>query len=159
MYEQILVALDGSELAERILPHAEALAEKFNSEVTLLRAITSLGTIIASTSSPSVLGQPSPMYPTVDPTELQSAEAVEATEYMQPVAERLATRGIRTVIATPEGSAAEAILEYASNNGTDLIAMTTHGRTGLGRTFLGSIADEVVRSAACPVLLIRVHEK
>jgi nucleotide-binding universal stress UspA family protein len=158
MYEHILVALDGSKLAETVLPHVEALAAKFGSQVTLLHAVTPLGTIIASTSSPNVLGQPSDMYPTVDPVELQDAEQEGAQGSLRKVAERLGQLGITTVIATPEGPAADAILEHARKEGTNLIAMTTHGRTGLGRMFLGSIADEVLRNSACPVLLVRVHD-
>jgi nucleotide-binding universal stress UspA family protein len=98
------------------------------------------------------------MYPTVDPVELQDAEQEGAQGSLRKVAERLGQLGITTVIATPEGPAADAILEHARKEGTNLIAMTTHGRTGLGRMFLGSIADEVLRNSACPVLLVRVHD-
>ena len=159
MYEQILVALDGSELAEQVLPHVEALAEKFGSNLMLLRAITPLGTIIAATTPPPMVGAPVITYPAVDPMELFNAELAEATEYLQKIAERLGARGLKVNIATPEGPAAEAILEHARTQGTDLIAMTTHGRTGLGRLLLGSVADEVLRNASCPVLIIRVRDE
>jgi nucleotide-binding universal stress UspA family protein len=59
----------------------------------------------------------------------------------------------------PEGTAAEMILEHARRMKTDLIALTTHGRSGLGRVVFGSVADEVLRKAPCPVLLVQVSEE
>lgn len=159
MYEHILVALDGSELAERVLPHAEALAGKFGSSVTLLRAITSLDSILAATAPTPMIGQPVVPYPSVDPTELLDAERAEATEYLQKVAERLSKGGIQVTIATPEGPASDAIVDHAHTKGVNLVAMTTHGRGGLGRLILGSVADDVLRRVACPLLLVRVGEE
>jgi nucleotide-binding universal stress UspA family protein len=79
----------------------------------------------------------------------------EDVTYLNRVKQRLAKDGIDVDTEQPEGRAAEAIVASARKHQADLIAMTTHGRSGLGRALLGSVADEVVRTAPCPVLLVR----
>jgi nucleotide-binding universal stress UspA family protein len=154
-YDRILVALDGSEPGEQILPHVEALARAFNSTVILLRATTPPETIIAQTTP---VGEP--VAPGIlDPTELVEAEQLDASDYLQDVAARLRARGLTSRIEQAEGSAADLILESAAATGADLIAMTTHGRGGLERLVFGSVADHVLRHATCPVLLVRVVEE
>jgi nucleotide-binding universal stress UspA family protein len=95
----------------------------------------------------------------VDPTPVIEQERSEATLYLERVGERLINRGLSVVWKQPEGSASEAILEHAQASNADLIALTTHGRGGLGRAVFGSVADEVLRRARCPVLLLRVTEE
>ena len=156
MYRQVLVALDGSVLAERVLPHVEWLAEKSGATVMLLRATTSVERIIAESSQ---FGQAAvPMTSGVDATELVNAERAEASEYLDEVAGRLRGRGITVETMTPEGSADQEILEAARRLPADLILMTTHGRSGLGRLVFGSVAEGVLRSSPCPVLLIRASD-
>ena len=153
MYGRILVALDGSEVAERILPHVEALAEKFGSTVTLLQATTPPETLVAaSTAEPGAAAA-------VDPTPTIEAERHETQRYLEAVTDRLRRRGLAVESESPQAGAAEIIVERASELGADLIAMTTHGRGGLGRLVFGSVADAVLRSATCPVLLVRVRDE
>jgi nucleotide-binding universal stress UspA family protein len=153
MYTRILAALDGSDLAEQILPHVEALAEKFSATVTLLRATTPVQQVVAAE-----LGIEGVF---VDPMLIIEEERREAARYLEQVAEHLRRRGITVQCVQPEGSPAETILEYARGTNTDLIALTTHGRGGLGRLIFGSVADEVLRKAVCPLLLVRAtnHDK
>jgi nucleotide-binding universal stress UspA family protein len=155
MYARIVVALDGSPLAEQVLPHVEALATRFDSTVTLLRTTTAPGTIIAETTAPttSVAG------PVVDPTPIVEAERREATAYLVSLADRLREQGLTIESEVSEGSAARVIVERAQALRADLIAMTTHGRGGLGRLVFGSVADAVLRSAACPILLVRLNQR
>jgi nucleotide-binding universal stress UspA family protein len=158
MYSHILVALDGSELAERVLPHVEALAEKFGSTLTLLRA-TPMHTLAVA---PSPIGLPMSPPPSASTMEALD-EAIEyehqaAGEYLRKLAETLKARGLQVNLETVNDHPAHAIIGRASALGADLIAMTTHGHTGLERLFLGSTAEEVVRKAPCAVLLVRVHE-
>jgi nucleotide-binding universal stress UspA family protein len=153
VYQHILVALDGSELAEHILPHVEALATKFGSRVTLLRATESIGTIVAETTPGSVADGGA----YVDPRPILEAEQGEAHSYLAPLAERLKAQGLNVDFEVPEGPASDAILRRAHEMRADLIAMTTHGHGGLGRLVFGSEADRVLRRSACPVLLVRVH--
>ena len=151
MFSRILVALDGSTAAEEILAHVEALAEKLGATVILLRAIPALERAVAAQAGVAA--------GFVDPTPVIEQERSEATNYLERVGERLISRGLSVVWQQPEGSASEAILEHAQASNADLIALTTHGRGGLGRAVFGSVADEVLRRARCPVLLLRVTEE
>ena len=154
MYARILVALDGSELAERVLPHAEALAGKFGAAVTLLRGTTPPGAMIsgAAAGAAPVAG------PVVDPTPIIEAERSDAATYLNAVATRLRALGLAVDSVQPEGPAADVIIEEIQRSRADLVMMTTHGRSGLGRLVLGSVADEVLRRAPCPVFLVRATE-
>ncbi len=154
MYEQIVVALDGSPLAEQILPHVEALAEKFNSTVTLVRAMLSAAQI-AAMLEPSVGGVP------LDPTLIEETidiERAEATSYLSQVASALRQRDLKVETESAEGPADEVIAECAERVKADLVALTTHGRSGLSKLVFGSVADSVLRKAPCPALLVRVRE-
>jgi nucleotide-binding universal stress UspA family protein len=75
--------------------------------------------------------------------------------YLERVRARLASEGVDATVAALEGRAGFQILRYAQENNASLLCMTTHGRSGLARIVLGSIADEVLRQAPCPVLLRR----
>ena len=95
----------------------------------------------------------------VDPTPTVAAQQEEALAYLREVQRRLTARAIAADRALPEGEPAATIVAHALERGADLIAMTTHGLGGLGRALLGSVADDVVRQAPCPVLLVRVGER
>ena len=154
MYTSILVALDGSELAELVLPYVEAIAEKFDSVVVLVRAISSVEEILSRSS----LAATSVTVPVTDPIPLIDAEREESLEYLDGVAERLRARGTTVVCQAPEGPAGDMILQESRSRQVELIAMTTHGRSGLGRLVFGSVAEHVLRQAPCPVLLVRVSK-
>jgi nucleotide-binding universal stress UspA family protein len=156
VYEHLLVALDGSDAAEEVLPHVEALAEKFGSTVTLLRAVVSVETLLAETaSSGPAVGD---VAPPVDPTPILEAEESSATSYLGALERRLRARGIEVRVEHPEGDAKDVIVERAKELKVSLVLMTTHGRSGLGRIVFGSTAEAVLRHAPCPVLVVRIHE-
>ena len=139
--EKILVPLDGSALAEAALPKAMELAESSGAKLVLIRAAEAH------------------RRPGVDPTEAQIKVVSEAEEYLAQVQERLAAQGVKDVETSVwYGPAAYAIVEAARLNKVDLIAMTTHGRSGLGRLILGSVPKSVLRGTTTPILLIRVAE-
>ena len=154
MYDRILVPLDGSDLAEQVLPHVELLAEKLGSTVILLRATLAPGTLIFGTTA----GAEPVAGPVVDPTPVVEAERREAAVYLETVAERLRRKGLSVEYARAEGPADEVVAERARGLSADLVAMTTHGRGGLGRLVFGSVADAVLRNAPCPILLVRASE-
>ncbi len=140
-FQRILVPLDGSDRSARILPRVSALARRFDAEVVLLQAAVVLGV------SPEV---PGPL-PVVAPAPDTLEEALE------PARQRLLSGGVARVrvrgeVATDE---AGAILDVAEDEGADLIAMTTHGRSGLDRWLFGSVAEKVLRHAATPLLVER----
>jgi nucleotide-binding universal stress UspA family protein len=86
------------------------------------------------------------------------AERREADSYLRAIADRLRGAGVSVAYEQYMGSAAEVITDRARERGADLIAMTTHGRGGLGRLVFGSVADAVLRSAPCPIFLVRARE-
>ena len=154
MYRHILVALDGSPGAEQVLPHVEALASQFNADLFLLQAVTPPERLLAAAMDPTTgaVSDPEPLL------EAEEAEEEDAQRYLQRLAARLGAGELRVAFEAPEADAARAIVERAREHSTDLIAMTTHGRSGLGRLVFGSVAEAVLRHAPCPVLLVRVKE-
>jgi nucleotide-binding universal stress UspA family protein len=154
MYERILVPLDGSDLAQQVLPHVEPLAEKLGSTLILVRAIIVPGALIPGTAAGAgvVAG------PIVDPAPIIEADRLAAAGYLAALADRLQVRGFAVEPEQAEGSAHEVIVERAIHHRVGLIAMTTHGRGGLGRLVFGSVADAVLRAAPCPVLLVRASQ-
>ena len=156
MYEHLLVGLDGSPAAERVLEHAEALPRAFGSTVTLLRATVAAETLMAETAAPATSAGDVGLI--VDPTPIIEADRAEAIEYLNGIAERLRQHNLTVHTEHPEGPAADEIVERATALGVSLILLTTHGRSGLGRLVFGSVADSVLRHAPCPVLIVRVHE-
>jgi nucleotide-binding universal stress UspA family protein len=165
MYENILVPLDGSELAEQVLPHVQALAEKFGSTVTLLRATLSPQELVPPTGMSLPLGDAAALGNVLTPGTIEDFDAILAAEksetetYLNATAERLKGHGFDVKAEHVEGSPADVIIKRAASLHAGLVTMTTHGRSGLARALVGSVADEVVRKSACPVLLVRVSTK
>lgn len=145
MYKKILVPLDGSELAEKVLPHVTSMATAFGAELSLVTVVElSFGLAGAKLEAiPAVAA------------ESKAAQKAEAMIYLQKVQQSLKVQGVQTTAAALEGDVASEIITYAEQQGCDLIAMATHGRSGIGRFIMGSIAEKVVRGAIKPVLLIR----
>jgi nucleotide-binding universal stress UspA family protein len=144
MYQRVLVPLDGSELAESILPFAEKVAGP--AELILLRVVEPLsaGEVMASAG-------------VVTPDALLARE-LDAKHYLAGVEQRLKSKGLRVQRRLQLGHPAEEILATAKASGADLIAMTTHGRSGLGRLLFGSVAEAVMRASPVPVLMVRMTE-
>jgi nucleotide-binding universal stress UspA family protein len=143
MFNKILVCLDGSKLAEQILPYAEAQAIAFNSSVELLQVVM-------------VSGKEPPNHPATYEELLRLAEA-DARRYLENTAGLLKKKGIKvscvTLVTTPVGFA---IVDYAKTVGSfDLIALATHGHGGLGKLLIGSVADYVLQKSGLPILVIK----
>jgi nucleotide-binding universal stress UspA family protein len=151
MYERIVVALDGSELAERILPYIEKLAGAFRPTVTLVRGHEPPASAMAGVAAAVLPGYG----PLADPR-AANATSEEVDAYLGRVEARLSAAGVLVTSVRIERPAAESILTVARRRHATLIAMTTHGRGGLSRLVFGSVAEAVVRAARCPVLLLPV---
>lgn len=149
MFQKILVPLDGSSLAEEVLPYAAGLAEVCGSTVVLLQVISVVrpGLAMAELSGPTGGAE-------LVEEDLQMEEE-KARTYLEWTAEPLRGRGLEVETATVRGVPATAIVQFARENGVDLIAISTHGRSGLGRLVFGSVADQVLRESGLPVLLIK----
>ena len=131
--KSIIVALDGSELAERVIPMAAGLAKKLGLEVVLFRA-----------------------YHIIDNAEMIAGVHNEANEYLEKKAVEIKKLGVEKVaLVTKEGFAADEIIALARKTPNNLLAMCTHGRSGIKRWVLGSVTETVVRHSAGPILITR----
>jgi len=137
---KILVPLDGSMLAEGALSNAVDLAERNGATISLLRAAEAF------------------TRPGADAVEAQVTAVREAEEYLAAVVRRLTNRGIgRVETHVWYGPVAAAIVEAAAAQKADLIVMSTHGRSGLGRLVLGSVTESVLRGTTVPILVVRAE--
>jgi nucleotide-binding universal stress UspA family protein len=146
MYERILVALDGSECSEQVVPHVAALAATFGSTVILLRVNPPRSSAAVAASTPQ------------DPALVHRLEQQAPEAQLVCIADALGAKGLPVVVEHLMGEPARDIPAYADTHGVDLLAMTTHGRGGLQRVVLGSVAAAVVHAAPCAVLLVRRDE-
>jgi nucleotide-binding universal stress UspA family protein len=137
MYKKILVPLDGSALAEAILPQVKEMARVHDAELVLLRVALAHG------------------FPGVDPTEGQVEAVREAEKYLEEMEKTLKDQRIKVTTVVRYGHPAEEILDHADFAGIDLVAMSTHGRTGVSRWVLGSVAEKILRASGTPLLLVR----
>ena len=148
MYQKILVPLDGSRLAEVALAHVEQLAWELGSSLLLLRVVR----------PPRSVEHPWPEEMMALNRQREAVFRREAETYLAARRGELRNKKIpvETYVIVSETVAA-AILDFAQREGVDLIAMSTHGRSGLGRWVYGSVAEKVLQGAPCPVLLIRAR--
>ena len=144
MYETILVPLDGSKRAEKILPHVEVLAQCMNSRLILLQVVA-------------------PVYYVMDPqvsyvdinVEETKWRSQEAEAYLEDLNKKYTKKGIQVSTRVEQGPMVETICEVAREEDVDLIAMASHGRTGLAQVFYGGVAAGVLNRVDRPLLLIR----
>jgi len=147
MYKKILVPLDGSELAECVLPHVESIAKGCGvASVTFVR-------VVEPFHMPS--GGDGPSFSEEDIKRINSENKAAAENYLTQVASRTNYDGVSIQTKITSGKAAESIAEYATKNDVDLITIATHGRSGISRWAWGSVADRILRSACVPVLMVR----
>ncbi|MGQ9545744.1 MAG: universal stress protein [Dehalococcoidia bacterium] len=141
MYQKILVPLDGSELAECVLPHVKAIAGgHLETQVIVLRVV-----------EPLPAGTP----PAVDFEVVKKAGVKAAKGYLGRIQAQLSKEGLNVEAKVLTGRPAETIIDFVQREKADLIAIATHGRSGISRWVFGSVADRLVRSSSAAVLLIR----
>lgn len=142
MYKKILVPLDGSKTAEAVLPHAKALAHSEGAEIILLNAVANPAMEFAF-AEPSIAAQ------------TLNEEEEQGKTYMKEMEEKLKAEEFEVSTILYDGPPAKTILKFAEELGVDVIAMSTHGRTGPAHFIMGSVAERVVRNSKVPVMLIR----
>jgi len=149
MYKTILVPVDGSKRAEVILPHVEELARLYNAKVIFLRVVEQPALIMGSKETHRAHW------------ELQQKEQEkrknEAESYLSTLQGEFKERGIEAVAQVVHGPVVEGIMTAAEREEADLIALASHGRSGLTRVFYGSVAAGVLQRADRPLLLIRAR--
>jgi nucleotide-binding universal stress UspA family protein len=149
MYQKILVPLDGSKLAECVLPYVEKLATCCGTEQVILVSVTERVTgyrVIEDYTQP--LGE------RLAPEAVGKKEK-QAQRYLGKIAKTLEAKGIKVLTEVLLGKPAEEIAFYAANEGCDLIIMASHGRSGPSRWAYGSVADKVFRASSVPILMVR----
>jgi nucleotide-binding universal stress UspA family protein len=153
MYTQVLVPLDGSEASERALTHAQSVAHAFGAKVHLLQVISLSHEYEAAwgggDAHPTVIE-----YSLETAREITAAQQSRAERYLQDIAARLEEQGLQVAKTVRQGPIWESIADFVADNGIDLVVMSTHGRGGLQRLFIGSVTDRVIRSSHVPILAI-----
>ena len=152
MYSNILVPLDGSDLAEKALPYAVNLAKSEGGKVHLVHVFTSHPEGVVSVGG---LEQDLSMAQVNELSrQLQEANISQLQQYLDHTASNLQRDGIGTKTALLEGSAHEELVNYAKQNDVEVVTICSHGRGGLQRMLIGSVADKIIRSGEIPVLVI-----
>jgi nucleotide-binding universal stress UspA family protein len=146
MYNTILVPLDGSKRAEAILRHVEDLAGRCGATVIFLNVVEPVPGSVGPEGARTVL------------REEFERRTRQAESYLSVLQEEFCKKGIEAQTRVVYGSPVEAITETAESEGADLIAMASHGRTGLPRVFYGSAAAGVLHRVDRPLLLIRSQD-
>lgn len=144
MYQTILVPLDGSKRAEDVLRHVEELAQRYSATVVFLQVVEPVLLRVA----------PEGVYPALEQREFERRWE-EAESYLAARKGEFREKGIKARARAVHGPVVEAILTAAEREGADLIAMASHGRSGLSQVFYGSVAAGVLHRVDRPLLLVR----
>ena len=144
MYHTILVPLDGSKRAEAILPHVEELAQRYDARVVFVRVVEPIPYVAGPEGTPITLRE----------QELERRRS-EADNYVKAAAGEFRQKGIEAKGDVFQGPVVEAITDAAEREGADLIAIASHGRSGLSQCFYGSVAAGVLHRVNRPLLVIR----
>jgi nucleotide-binding universal stress UspA family protein len=146
MYQSVLVPLDGSDLAECVLPHVESVAGSPATTVTFLRALVPVRVAIPGGDY---------FMSTAEIDRLQNRHEQDARDYFSRLNDRLQHLEAHKNFEVITGHAAEAIVEYTTRSSIDLIVMATHGRSGIRRWVMGSVAERVLHWSCTPILMVR----
>jgi nucleotide-binding universal stress UspA family protein len=144
MFDNILAPLDGSQLAECVLPHIVATARSFDAEITLLRMLEK-----------NQVGASAQLFDLLN----WQINKTKATLYLEKIKARFQESGLRAQTIVLEGLVAEGITEYAQTQGMKLIILSSHGRNGLTRWGISSITQKVILSAQTSLLIVRAHQQ
>jgi len=147
MYQHIMVPLDGSELAECVLDHAVAIAKGCKTpKVSIVRVVTPphfYGDVSEDAIGPGIIEK------------LETFNLKDAQDYVAKTAAALKKKGFKVETAVLQGIVVDELTDFVEKNAVDLIVMATHGRSGVSRWVMGSVADKMVRTAKVPVLMVR----
>ena len=153
MYERILVPLDGSKVGESALPYIEDIVSKLSPkvkvEVTLLQVLSPMSVYVGGGEVPLEAAYT---------RKVMEETTGRAMEYLNKIGETLRSKGVIVTAKVSVGNAAEEIKKAADELNVDLIAMSTHGRSGISRWAFGSITDRVLRSENKPILMVRASK-
>jgi nucleotide-binding universal stress UspA family protein len=153
MYKTILVPLDGSQRAEAILPHVEELATLYGSSIALLRVFELPHLTPVTADADDVFGA----LPQLDRDQLQEL-LTDAQTYLQSVCQRMKETGIDAGYRIAYGPIAATIIKTAADENAELIAMASHGCSGIAGVYYGSVAAGVLQRVDRPLLIVRAYD-
>jgi nucleotide-binding universal stress UspA family protein len=151
LIKRILVPLDGSKVAEQIVPHAEELARRMGAELILFQAYESFLGVISGEAMVTMSAE--------EIKEANRHREEDAKAYLRTIAGTLREMGLTVSEAVVPGDPADVILSYAESNAVDIISMSTHGLSGLKRWVFGSVTDKVLHAGDMPVLVVRAADQ
>lgn len=158
MYKKIMVPLDGSKLAECVLPHVDGFVSDCQVEtIVFVRVIEPIPTSyseMSSTSDPRAY-----KYIRDNAKKMEEEREASAKSYLEKVVSRVKQDKVECEVEVLVGKVADSLVDYVAANAIDLVLIATHGRSGIGRWVRGSVADRVLRSSRAPVLMVRAEEK
>lgn len=146
MFKRVVIPLDGSDLAESILPLIIQIAGPLDLDVTLLRVLAPVPPDVVNRASRAVIDD-------------LGRRREDAEAYLASLAASIGASGVRVDTAVRVGTPVREIVECVREHDADLVAMTTHGRSGLGRFLFGSVAEAVLRQVEIPVFFLRQTEQ
>ena len=147
MYQKIMVPLDGSELAECVLPHVTFFLNQFqNCKATFVRVVNPVPVSFGLETSPAFFEE-------AETSELAMKSSAE--DYLKQIVEGFKDKAGETEIAVLMGRTAESLIDFSESQHVDLIIIATHGRSGISRWVMGSVADRILHSSHAPILMIR----
>jgi nucleotide-binding universal stress UspA family protein len=150
MYSKIMVPLDGSDLAECVIPHVTAIITAFKSkEVVLVRVVNPVRLPI------SVPAQGEFGFTEKDRHQLDTNRKKAAEVYLEKMVASLDSPGTVYNFLVLEGNTANILTDYATKNDVDLIVIASHGRSGVSRWLMGSVAERIMRTSCVPVMMVR----
>jgi nucleotide-binding universal stress UspA family protein len=142
MYQRVLVPLDGSELAESVLPHVKAIAKCCNVAEVILLQVVELSPALRAAD--------------VNVRAFQEASVKAGKEYLSTIEAQLRSEGLNVRSEVLAGAVpAATIADFMQQNGVDFVTITTHGRSGISRWVFGSVAEKLLRCCGIPILVIR----
>jgi nucleotide-binding universal stress UspA family protein len=146
MYKKILVPLDGSKLAECVLPQVRALVEGCSvGKIVFMRVVEPIKAIVVADG----------MMSAKEVERITASMISEAEIYLKALVQGSKYGGVEVESQVKMGNVAETLVDYTTAHGVDLIVIATHGRSGVSRWVWGSIADRILRASCVPVLMVR----
>jgi nucleotide-binding universal stress UspA family protein len=160
MFNRLLVPLDSSRFASRALRYAAEVAQRFNAELILLQVIKPATPVPATTGmAPGGESPASAEIAMQAALEEDKRNAAHAKRYLSGKVRQMRAQAINASYQVIVGDPAQSIMEFSKKEHMDLVVMTTHGKSGIKRAIMGSVADAVIRESGKPVLVIRPNTR
>jgi nucleotide-binding universal stress UspA family protein len=156
MFDKILVPLDGSRFSSQALRYATDVAQRFSADVTLIQVILPKTLVPSTLDTEPVVESPAAIEIAMQTALMEEKKKITgAKRYLSGKVRGMKSKGIKASYKVVVGDPARTIMSFSKKEHIDLIVMTTHGKTGLRRAIMGSVADAVIRESGKPVLVIR----